>query len=818
MTKNNGFKVAALAASIALAMVATSAMAADPAAGQLPGQGKVTTGTAPVVVVDNTAHTMVIPLTTDTVINWGKGTTATDINNTGTAGFNIGSGATVTFSGSFNALNIDSTGNASQIFGELANSTTKNVWVANSNGIIVGASGVISGGGTVGLLANSIDTIYDTTTFAGNVTDYQGTGGDVTIKTGATIATGLIVSGGGMVNVDLSGATGAVSLVSAGKSAGGNPLAVDNKSASVNVTGEATTGTTVAELDSAGTATTNGMLTATASAVDGMLTNTGDLTLANAGDNGSVHNMGKLTTAAGSSFDSFTNDGSFDGTTAVEVNGGNLTNNGSITNAGAVMVTNGAIVNNGTMADVTTVTTASTDAAHTGFTALGQYYINNAGTISGTGGLTISANAGGDRTTVTKNDSTGSFMNTGTLQVAADGDALSVTAQNNVSLGGTLKSATKTVSDTHFLGNVTLTADAGQNETGALSVLTPVSFDANTADLSGAQVKIMSNVSGGGTSAPSGTLNIVAGAAQTSDYAIRVASGKTASADTITVAGYGGTINDMPNTILQGTVAGQSITFGSGALGVGDLISGPAGGLVTVGAAPAVAIHFTGRVKTAPYLNDPNNFRYNYLPITNKGTGTLGLTLNPVAYQTNGTSNNKSGVNILVNGDVNLASALAAPGQATAATAVTGVTTWPNTHLVLQSTGDITTVGAFYWPGYVYLGTVDSTTAGAAMPGTLSDAGKITLGGDFNNVLPGDVAGASGIHFMTGNALVGGGNTVRTNANAWVNFPTDLLTQSYAQGLLTDPTFEGGVANGLIVNYGTLDASMFHTHPVDATK
>jgi len=73
---------------------------------------------------------------------------------------------------------------------------------------------------------------------------------------------------------------------------------------------------------------------------------------------------------------------------------------------------------------------------------------------------------------------------------------------------------------------------------------------------------------------------------------------------------------------------------------------------VGTGSNPFVGISFTGAVKVAKYLNDANNFRYNYLPITNAGTGTLYLELDPFAYNTNGTSNGLSAVNVLVDGDV----------------------------------------------------------------------------------------------------------------------------------------------------------------------
>lgn len=57
------------------------------------------------------------------------------------------------------------------------------------------------------------------------------------------------------------------------------------------------------------------------------------------------------------------------------------------------------------------------------------------------------------------------------------------------------------------------------------------------------------------------------------------------------------------------------------------------------------------------------------------------------------------------------------------------------------------------------------------MPGTLG-LGQISTGAEFNNVLPGDIAGASGIHFITQFPLDVAGK-VTTNANAWMNFGAD---------------------------------------------
>ncbi|MEO8748739.1 MAG: hypothetical protein ABI379_13970 [Rhodanobacter sp.] len=808
MTKNNGFKVAALAASIALAMAATSAMAAGPAAGQLPGQGANAMG-APTVSV--TASTMAIALTANSVINWGTGT---DYNKTGVAGFNIGAGGTVNVTGGFALLNIDSTGGPSQIFGTLG--AAGNVYVANSNGIIVGSGGSITSGGEVGLLGNT--TFGNNAGFTGSFGSltFNGTGGDVIVMSGAALkGASVFISGGGNVNVDLGALQLGAATLSAGLSQNAAP-ATSNASANLAITGGPLGGGTIAAFNSGGTASNAATLDLSGAAVSvkGTLSNTGVLTLGAA--NGTVVNQGQLTTAGAATFDSLTNAGAYSAAGITINSGGSLTNTGSITGAGAVVVNDGAINNAGSISGVTSLSTQS-DSGGAGYVAAGQDYINNTGSISGTAGLTINVNT--TRVGGTANTSTGSFTNTGMLNVAAAGDALSISANNNVMLGGTLQAGAtpKALSAANPLGAVTLMAGGGATPftgKGALVVTTPI-FGAAT-NMWGPQVAVMSNVTS------SAGIGIIAGAASTTDYAVRVGAGvkvTAAAGQTLTVDGDQS--GDNPNVILQGQLSGDTITLG-GANSVSDVFSGPNGGLMATGATPVVTFDFTGRVKTAPYLNDAN-FRYNYLQImAPNATSPVALTLNPTAYTTNSTTNGLSAVNILVDADVTLMGVGAGTGIGSTidgtGLAVTGVNVIPNTHLVLQSTGNIATNVAYFWPGYVYLGNIGTNTDGSAAPGTLNSTNTITLGGDFSNVLPGDVTGASGIHFMTGAALVAGAGTkITTNANAWVNFPTYLLTQDYAQGVLTNPSFYGGVATGLIVNYGKLSAADFNLQPVNPT-
>lgn len=902
MTKNNGFKVAALAASIALAMGATSAMAADPAANALPGQGKVTAGTATGAITGTTTPTLTITTTSaNAVIDWGKGTTTSDINNTGTAGFNIGKDATVDFTGATGGvLNIDSTGNASQIFGALSSDT--NVYVANANGIIVGKTAAIeSTAGDVGLIANTRGTTTFDGTVAATSVEFQGSGGDVTVAKGATIdGANVLVSGGGTVNIDLSTLTSGSATVQAGVKNSTSSLVKDNTSAMLAATGDPGAGATLFSFASAGDASVNGTTLALGSnaRVDGTLTNTGTLELATgfAIDGGLVNNK-TVNQSASVSAGSVVNNGTYDGVTFdLTTTAGGITNSGSMTGLGSVSVTKGDVVNNGTFDagtnDVETygggnvtnngtftaanvdiyeggnfnnagtmtlgtgsgwvyvvngsitnsgkltagnLDTASDTTAGNGFTAGGQYYINNTGTVTSTGSLTLGANSEywGDYDSATTNDSTGSVTNSGTLQVGA-ASSLDLYAHNGVTLGGTVQaydtvsSKYKALSATNPLGGLYIYGagwdSAPFTTEGVVTVATDIVSDNSGVDIYGNQVKLMGNLSSLDSAGdPDGTINVIAGARSTSDYAVRVAGGKTVTAASINVDGD--QAGDESNVIVQGTLAAQDITFGS-SNAVSDVYTGPAGSLSlsNITTDPTLTLNFTGAVKTVPYNNTATNFRYNGLNVMTDGSP-LALTLNPTAYTTNGTtggtSDLRSAVNILVNGDVNLSSTTLPTAPVLAnGSAVTGVTNTPNTHLVLQSSGNIEVGNGsdFYWPGYVYLGNVLADSDGNAQPGT-AGLGTITTDGNFNNVLPGDIAGASGIHFITQFPLTLGGDVV-TNANAWVNFGTDLLTTKYAseQNATTGPFFGGMQGPGSVINYGVLDAASFHTHAPDATK
>ena len=909
---NKSFKLASLAGAIALAMGSTAAFATPPTSTQLPGQGKIVTGTVSAGTITSGEQTITIgdgaATSMNAVINWGSGA---DINKSGPAGFNIGSDAKLHFvsdgtvtSGA--VLNIDSSGNASQIMGTLDDGSTAgtpatnpiSIFVANSNGVIVGSKATIMSAGAVGLIANKIAS--DQTGFGGAAPAYNGTGGDVTVAKGASISGDtVLVSGGGTVNVDLGGITGASGVtLNAGVPAGGGAFANTNANAQLNLTGDFTA-TANDAIASAGAVSSTGTVdlsnaTATNISVAGTFTNTGSLNLDGQTLAGTLDNENTVTSAGGNiSVGALVNNGNFGSSTtstgdltttaggitnngvmytgaisttkggltnnaqidsgAITVAGGDLSNLGTVSMTGNIGVTSGSLDNQGTItSDGGTITatdgsitnagkldqfntlTTTSNSADAGFTAGADYSITNTGSVISNAGLTVKANSY-DATADAKNDSTGSFTNSGQLWIDnnAAANGLSATAHNDVMLGGTVQTtdnaATATVTPVSAKnplgGSIDLTAD-----TGTVTVATPLASSdstpgfSNTAGdgaiaLTGNMVKVMDDV----TATAGGFVNVQAGG-KTGAYAVRVAKSKTLASVGGSVSIQGMDAASHPNVILQGTVSGDDVNFGA-TKSVSDIFSGPVGGIVATGAAPTVEIGFTGAVKTAPYLNDSGNFRYNYLPIsaTSDATSALALTFDPTAYATNGTDNGMAAVNVLVNHAVKVTQDTVAASVAAGGTAVTGITNTPNTHFVLQSTGNVefaNTGAGFYWPGYVYVGTIAADANGNAMPGTLG-FGTITTDGTFNNVMPGDVDGASGIHFMTQLPLALGGNVV-TNANAWINFPTDALTNGYANGTINTKGFHfyGGSTSSTsaVVNYGPLAKAKFHTQAPNSSK
>ena len=851
-----GIRAHLLAAVMGVIAVHTPALAAPPAATQLPGQGTAS-GSGSVVPGSITNGIQTIAVSGTAIIQWG--TVGGAINAAQPGGFNIGSAAGLTFDGTSGAdavLNIDISGNISQIMGQLDDGGSgTSIFVANKNGVIAGAHARVASTGALALMGSAIHTTGFDGTFSS--LDYNGTGGgDVSVMPGASISgANIYVIGGNTVNVDLDDVAGTLVLSAGAPSAATGAFASANSEAQLDVSGALTGSSRMAGFISAGDAANSGSLdlsSAPATVAGTFMNPAGStLTLAGADTLGDLVNQGAVTLKGLGVMGALDNSGSFDGggkgidvtkggllntgeisnvyslnvTGGVtnkssigdgtgplgylNVHGGQLTNSGAITmQDGQVQVFDGAFDNSGSIRGIYSLATYADDA----FQSAADYSVTNTGELVFSGIAFIQAGVYG---TNGAENTTGSFVNAGTMTLSG----IDILAHDDVELGGDLLVGAQPVSVGNPLDSVTMSALTGKAE-----LTTPIAFK-SSASIRARQVDIMANlvsvVDANGQPPASTYLTIRAGAPSNGAYAVRVAKGVLARASEVDISGQ--QVDDLPDVILQGTLSGHSIYFGrpSGVADpypVSDVFSGPSGGVVVTGSvSPTLAFYFTGAVKTASYLNDPQNFRYNGLPVS-APDGTLQLRLDPVAYTTHGTTNGKSAVNLLVDNAVVLdqdqtfsPSNLPSPGDSVAR----GAVSWPNTHLVLQSTGDITTPDPFYWPGLVYLGTIGTHADGSPAPGTLDAHDRIHISGDFSNVIPGNTDSGGGIHFMTAQPLDLHG-TVMTNASSWINFATAALTHTYAA---SDGMFYAGASgtNGP-VDYNALRADYYHTQAPDASR
>ena len=185
------FAVKPLVAAVALALSAVNAYAA-PTPNQMPGAGTVTAVSAGATATCTTGcgggggvGTTFINVPTPStitlagaapkaVIQWGGSGAPVDPLNP--AGFNIGSNGKLTFASAAAqaaVLNIDASGNPSQIFGQLdaAGANPPAIFVANTNGIIVGSGGRIAAPNGLGLIGANLNNATAINEFTANNAD-----------------------------------------------------------------------------------------------------------------------------------------------------------------------------------------------------------------------------------------------------------------------------------------------------------------------------------------------------------------------------------------------------------------------------------------------------------------------------------------------------------------------------------------------------------------------------------------------------------------------------------------------------------------------
>jgi len=664
---------------------------------------------------------------------------------------------TLTGGGASSTLVNDESGNPSQIYGTLnASGLGGRLFVANANGVVVGASGVITDP-NISLLGYG----ESSSSFEGNgtVTVNSSTlnGGAVTVTTGATVNGALLVAGNGTINVGADPSGGVAVIAGYG---------FTTTSGLSNVT--------TALPNSTATVSFSGGSTNTPIAVNRIVAV------------GAVNNSGVLNLPA-------TGAAPTTSTVTGSVIAGTFTNSGVVNVVG---LTAGAINNSGVINDTAgTLTAVGTAGATSGADITNTGVINEtAATLSLTAGASTSTNA---------SNVPGNFSNTGvinfTTAATAGTNSLYVYAQN-VNMAGSVQAtptaatAAAPLSSTNYLNYISL--ESGYNVGSATSAQTGV-------------VDVSSSIYSNGFFIYAGAARILTGGlygAGTYNYAyINLGNGQFTDPFTKTTLSYN--LSLFPKTTVDAgyiDVYGGGQPTGSpnpninldGVLSTNTQATGSQNNFVSltnvhnINGSGGFALANTGFLyigNLTGNINNPNGataagstaFQYNNVPVNvgNTSTGTAG-TANIYFYGSgpSATSGTPQNINFLVNGNANLYNITSSASSFPA----TPATSYTNNHLVVQATGNIN-VGAegssqpFYWPGLVYL----STVASASNPLAPSSAGSITLDGNLNNAIPAVVSGGGGIFFETNNLSLNG-YTVTTNTNSWVNFATPQIASAFS--------------------------------------
>jgi hypothetical protein len=444
-----------LLAALLLALSAPAAFAlTPPPAGALPGNGTAVYGTVTAAIAGSTATVTVG--SGNTVITWGASGALLPGSSTG---FNIGSSAAVDFqntaAGSAAVLNIDTTGNASQIYGSLsATSVTAadapTLFVANANGVVVGSGATITAPNGIGFIGADLNSTQAEEVFAscGAVPLYfDNSSGSVSVQNGVSwgaTTSFLLVAGAGTVNVDSAPAVTNNLLIDGGVGGymqGSSITTRDNGTASSStnlstsnynsgfVYQDAATAVSVNLGSTASAAPILGNVTAYA---DGTLDNSGVLNAA--GGTIMLNATGTITNTSGIS------------AADLKINTTNIYNNTSAAQ-------NGAFVNTGSSSTINV--NASAGSAY--LTAKGTSFSNLSGASIG-----ITAGGSGDYAYLGFSGifaGGSSFTNYGALSFTGAGDTLNVdVSSGTVLLNGTVSGA--------GLANAALyAASAGQDVT-----------------------------------------------------------------------------------------------------------------------------------------------------------------------------------------------------------------------------------------------------------------------------------------------------------------------------------------------------------------
>ena len=754
-------------------LTSSVALAAPPLSGSLPGSfstNKNATaytggGTAATIDIDSSSAAPAVIQFGGTAL--GTSVSApSNLSSPTNPGFSVGSGAKLTLvdHGSLAAPAVlinDETGNPSQIYGGVnASSLGGPLFVANANGVVVGAGGTInappSGLGLIGYAVDSNAFDGSTGSSPGVIavnSNTEGTG-NISVANNSVTGGNLLVAGNGAINVgSVSGSVETFAGYGFNTAPDGITAtatsALSGSTSSVTFSGRTgNAATEVAALYAAGnvinTGTTDFTPAASAMAIDGTFTNSGIAY---------THNL----------------------------TAGTINNAGWLNDMGGTLTANGAPG-----------------------AAAGADIVNTGVITEGTTSLTLQAGQ--------PNAATGNVKNTGVIAFADPGSSLQANAQN-IYFGGWVTQGGHALSATNPLASFALTAGYSSTFAGSGPVITAsgvVDFASTIYGpffLVGRAVQVLSG----------SLIDPIESDNPSGNYDYILAGSGTAIDPFFNNAKLSYNINLFPQTLVQAPGMGieavdtSSLAYGninlSGVLSSQVPGAGFESGMVIQG--NNVDVSGTGGIALndgaflwlflAGNMDNPNgvsaagpsDFRYDGAPVTvaNAADGSAGtITLNLLPQ-----GSTEQNVNILVHGNMVLSPFYAPPYNLMPGSPAISLASSPapNDHLVVQATGNID-VGAnyyepgtgivgggspYYWPGLVYLSTINN----ASNPTILSRSGAITLYGDLNNVLDQIVHGDAGVYFETNNFDLNG-YTVSTNTNSSVYFANAKIAAAQRRG------------------------------------
>lgn len=710
-------------ASLAIfAALAAPAALAGVTATQLPGVGYVVNGSS--VTSTNSNDTLTIKNGAGTVIQWGgsspSATSAATINASGTAGFNVGSSATVKFSGSAvgaSVLNIDASGNPSEILGNLTANSDTSVFVANANGIVVGGGAVISAPEGLGLInadLNNKNAIAAFTAASTILFSPSGAVGGVSIASTANLnaVDGFLdVAGAGNVNVDGGFVSSAGALYY-------------NIPSSIPVSIVAGMEGTIA--------TANGGYSQTSSFTDPGVNSGNKVSLSSASGNANL-NLGTSTSP-------------YDATNLQVVANGNvsLASTGNLTNVKAGTLewtgtaTNAGILNFGAQTG-TTLTPTTNPASFQSFFSAGNSTAAVLGSLVNTGTI----NAGG------LYFSGSSFSNSGAIQLGQGsnvGPSVTViTTQGDINLGGTLSvvAANSTYTGNLYLSDMELYASsmAGQNVSISTSPIT-VSGGGN-AYVEATNVNVGSSIAVQKTGffefSPYGAATPVSGAfTLASSASITAANLYMGGASVNNGRGAQSPYKAMTSYNLVGSLVAAGTTNAPGSVNFGNSSATNSSSPFNIQGAGSIT---TGNLNIDNLQGAVNNITTgqilaNGFQLNAPKGGTMAISVTAAGAKPQG-FNVKVNGNATINSGNTMAVGLQTPGGNTGYTQYL----YPanaNSNLVVQTTGDLTVNAGnklnpysidgatFQWPGLVYFlanGNLTSNTSIANAYGAQAQVG-----------------------------------------------------------------------------------------------